>query len=254
MKFITDNAERWITGIILLAVTIIVGLIDNPSLMWLYLGAFYFVAFDEAIKLFDIQRKAPYLYATIIWVVAYFYPNPDDLFFVMAIFFGAKLAYTQEHIKKKLLIPFLYPVSGFLFMLVLYRDFGILWMLWLLLIVVVSDSAAFFVGKSIGKTHFSPSSPNKTLEGVIGGIAFATVAGTLMGYFLELVPLLVAFIVSLSTAIAAIFGDLFESYIKREAGVKDSGDILPGHGGVLDRLDGYLFGAIVMLITLRAFL
>lgn len=254
MKFITDNAERWITGIILLAVTIIVGLIDNPSLMWLYLGAFYFVAFDEAIKLFDIQRKAPYLYATIIWIVAYFYPNPDDLFFVMAIFFGAKLAYTQEHIKKKLLIPFLYPVSGFLFMLVLYRDFGILWMLWLLLIVVVSDSAAFFVGKSIGKTHFSPSSPNKTLEGVIGGITFATVAGTIMGYYLELVPLFVALIVSLSTAIAAIFGDLFESYIKREAGVKDSGNILPGHGGVLDRLDGYLFGAIVMLITLRAFL
>ena len=254
MKFITNNAERWITGVVLLAVTIIVGLIDNPTLMWLYLGAFYFVAFDEAIKLFGIQRKAPYLYATVIWIVAYFYPNPDDLFFVMAIFFGAKLAYTQEHIKKKLLIPFLYPVSGFLFMLVLYRDFGITWMLWLLVIVVLADTGAFFVGKSVGKTQFSPTSPNKTLEGVIGGVAFATVAGTVMGYFMELVPFFVAFIVSFSTALAAVFGDLFESYIKREAGVKDSGDILPGHGGVLDRLDGYLFGSIVMLITLRAFL
>lgn len=254
MKFITDNAERWITGVVLLAITIGVGLIDNPTLMWLYLGAFYFVAFDEAVKLFGIQRKSPYLYATIIWVVAYFYPNPDDLFFVMAIFFGAKLAYTQEHIKKKLLLPFLYPVSGFLFMLVLYRDFGITWMLWLLVIVVLADTGAFFVGKSVGKTQFSPTSPNKTLEGVIGGIAFATVAGTVMGYFMELVPFFVAVIVSFSTAVAAVFGDLFESYIKREAGVKDSGDILPGHGGVLDRLDGYLFGAIVMLITLRAFL
>ena len=254
MKFITDNAERWITGVVLLAVTIIVGMIDNPTLMWLYLGAFYFIAFDEAIKLFGIQRKSPYLYATIIWIVAFFYPNPDDLFFVMAIFFGAKLAYTQEHIKKKLLIPFLYPVSGFLFMLVLYRDFGIIWMLWLLVIVVLADTGAFFVGKSVGKTQFSPTSPNKTLEGVIGGIAFATVAGTVMGYFMELVPFFVAVIVSFSTAVAAVFGDLFESYIKREAGVKDSGDILPGHGGVLDRLDGYLFGSIVMLITLRAFL
>lgn len=254
MKFITNNAERWITGVILLAITVIVGLIDNPTLMWLYLGAFYFVAFDEAMKLFGIQRKSPYLYAAIIWIVAFFYPNPDDLFFVMAIFFGAKLAYTQEHIKKKLLLPFLYPVSGFLFMLVLYRDFGVTWMLWLLVIVVLADTGAFFVGKSVGKTQFSPTSPNKTLEGVIGGIAFATVTGTIMGYFLELVPFFVALIVSFSTAVGAVFGDLFESYIKREAGVKDSGDILPGHGGVLDRLDGYLFGSIVMLITLRGFL
>jgi len=254
MKFITDNAERWLTAIALLAVTIIVGLIDNDLLMWVYLGAFYFVGFDEAIKLFEIQRKSPYLYATIIWITAYFYPNPDDLFFIMAIFFGAKLAYTQEHIKKKLLIPFLYPVSGFLFIFMLYRDFGINWMLWLLVIVAVTDTGAFFVGKSIGKTQFSPTSPNKTLEGVVGGILFATVSGTVMGYFMDLVPFIVAFAVSILTATASVFGDLFESYIKREAGVKDSGDILPGHGGVLDRLDGYLFGAIIMVISLRAFL
>ena len=127
-------------------------------------------------------------------------------------------------------------------------------MLCLLVIVVLANTGAFFVGKSVGKKQFSPTSPNKTLEGVIGGIAFATVAGTIMGYFLELVSFFVAVIVSFSTAVGAIFGDLFESYLKREAGVKDSGDILPGHGGVLDRLDGYLFGSIVMLITLRAFL
>ncbi len=254
MKFITDNAERWITATVLLAVTTIVGLIDNDLLMWVYLGAFYFVGFYEAIKLFEIQRKSPYLYATVIWITAYFYPNPDDLFFIMAIFFGAKLAYTQEHIKKKLLIPFLYPVSGFLFMFMLYRDFGINWMLWLLVIVAITDTGAFFVGKGIGKTQFSPTSPNKTLEGVIGGVLFATVAGTAMGYFMELVPLVIAFVVSILTSIASVFGDLFESYIKREAGVKDSGDIFPGHGGVLDRLDGYLFGAIIMLIALRALL
>jgi phosphatidate cytidylyltransferase len=139
-------------------------------------------------------------------------------------------------------------------MFMLYRDFGIDWMLWLLVIVAVTDTGAFFVGKSVGKTQFSPTSPNKTLEGVIGGILFATVAGTVMGYFMDLVPFIVALVVSILTSIASVFGDLFESYIKREAGVKDSGDIFPGHGGVLDRLDGYLFGAIIMVIALRAFL
>jgi phosphatidate cytidylyltransferase len=254
MKFITDNLERWVTGITLLATTIMIGLIDNDFVMWLYLGLFYFVGFNEAIKLFGIQRKSPYVYATVIWLVAYFYPNPDDLFFIMAIFFGAKLAYTQKHIKKKLLIPFLYPVSGFLFMFMLYRDFGIEWMLWLLIIVAVTDTAAYFVGKSVGKTQFSPTSPNKTLEGVIGGVIFATVAGSIAGYFMDLVPFYIAIIVSLLTSVSSVFGDLFESYIKREAGVKDSGNIFPGHGGVLDRLDGYLFGSVIMLIALRAFL
>ncbi|HHS92966.1 MAG TPA: phosphatidate cytidylyltransferase, partial [Campylobacterales bacterium] len=188
MKFITDNLERWITGITLLSTTIMIGLIDNDFVMWFYLGIFYFIGFHEAIKLFGIQRKYPYYYATVIWLVAYFYPNPDDLFFIMAIFFGAKLAYTQKHIKKKLLIPFLYPVSGFLFMFMLYRDFGVEWMLWLLVIVAMTDTAAYFVGKSVGRTPFSPSSPNKTLEGVIGGVIFATVAGAIAGFFMDLVP------------------------------------------------------------------
>lgn len=252
MKFITDNKERWITGLALLAVTLTVGFIDNKFLMWLYLGAFYMVGFNEAVKLFDVKQKSPYIYAAIIWCLAYFTPNPDDLFFLMAILFGAKLAYTQEHEKKKLILPFLYPAVGFLFMFMLYTNYGINWLIWLLVVVAFTDVGAFFVGKSIGKTQFSPTSPNKTLEGVIGGVIVATVMGTLFASSMNLDIFIATLIISFLTAVASIFGDLFESYLKREAGVKDSGTLLPGHGGVLDRVDGYLFGAVIMLIVLRA--
>jgi len=252
MKFITDNKERWITGLALLAVTLSVGFIDNRFLMWLYLGAFYMVGFNEAVKLFDVKQKSPFVYAGILWCLAYFTPNPDDLFFLMALFFGAKLAYTQEHEKKKLILPFLYPAIGFLFMFMLYTSYGVNWLIWLLVVVAFTDVGAFFVGKSIGKTPFSPTSPNKTLEGVVGGVVVATVMGTLFAYSMSIDTFIASLVISLLTAVASIFGDLFESYLKREAGVKDSGDILPGHGGVLDRVDGYLFGAVVMLVVLRA--
>ena len=87
------------------------------------------------------------------------------------------------------------------------------------------------------------------MEGVVGGVAVATIGGLFVG--LSIIDILPAFFISFATSIASVFGDLYESKLKREAGVKDSGDILPGHGGVLDRIDGYLFGGIVMLILLR---
>ena len=121
-------------------------------------------------------------------------------------------------------------------------------LLWLLVVVSGTDIGAYFVGKSIGKTSFCKTSPNKTLEGVAGGIVTAAILGLLfspdnIGFF-------ISFIISLFVASASVFGDLFESYLKREANVKDSGDILPGHGGILDRTDGFLFGAIILYLAL----
>jgi len=251
LKNLTSLQQRILTGIGLLALVGFIGWIDSFFVMWVFLGTIYIFAFYEAMKLFKLTSSAAYVWAVLLWIIAYFYPNPDDLFFLIAIIFGASLAYFHNF-DKRLLLPFLYPVSGILFFLVLYADYGIQAMLWLLVTVALTDVGAFFTGKAIGKTKFSDTSPNKTLEGVFGGIIIATILGTYIGLYVA--PFWVALIVTLVTATASVFGDLFESYLKREAGVKDSGDILPGHGGILDRIDGYLFGAPMMIIALRAFL
>ena len=249
LENLTEYQKRWVTGIGLIALVGLIGLIDNFFLTWAFLGVIYIFAFVEAMRLFELNSNAANFWAAFIWLVAYFYPNPDDLFFFVAVIFGASIAYFHNF-DKRLLLPFLYPVSGMLFILMLYQDFGMITMLWLLVVVATTDIGAYFTGKNIGKTKFSDTSPNKTLEGVYGGIFFATLIGSIVGA--SVVPFWIAVIVTLLTSASSVFGDLFESYLKREAGVKDSGDILPGHGGMLDRIDGYLFGAIIMLIALRA--
>jgi len=248
---LTDYQKRWVTGIGLLGLVGAIGWIDDKLLMWAFLGLVYMFAFHEAMKLFGLKNSSVYFWAVILWVFAYFYPSPDDLFFLVMIIFGGTLAYTRNF-NKNLILPFLYPVSGILFFWILYQDFGIQAMLWLLVTVALTDIGAYFTGKTIGRTKFSETSPNKTIEGVIGGVVIATIFGTYTGLYIA--DIWIAAIVTFFTSLSSIFGDLFESYLKREAGVKDSGDILPGHGGILDRIDGYLFGAIVMVITLRAFL
>jgi len=253
MKNLTSFQQRVLTGVGLLALVGFIGWMDNFFLMWVFLGTIYIFAFHEAMKLFKLSSSGAYVWAVVLWHIAYIYPNPDDLFFLIAIIFAATLAYLHNF-DKRLILPFLYPVSGILFFLVLYKIYGINAMAWLLVTVAVTDTAAYFVGKAIGKTKFSDTSPNKTLEGVFGGIIIATILGAYLSFGLDIVPLWIAIVVTFITSVASIFGDLFESYLKREAGVKDSGDLLPGHGGILDRVDGYLFAAPMMILSLRAFL
>ena len=93
------------------------------------------------------------------------------------------------------------------------------------------------MGKAIGKHKFSPNiSPNKTWEGFFGGIIIATIAAVIMYFHYPIAALCVAPFI----AIFATIGDLFQSMLKRMAGVKDSGNIMPGHGGVFDRIDSWL--------------
>ncbi|GAC1421010.1 MAG: phosphatidate cytidylyltransferase [Flavisolibacter sp.] len=108
----------------------------------------------------------------------------------------------------------------------------------------INDSFAYIIGSMIGKTPLSPISPKKTWEGTIGGILLTVVASGLASYFLRFIPTVHAVLIAALSSISGTFGDLFESKLKRWAGVKDSGQIMPGHGGFLDRFDSLFFASI----------
>ncbi len=148
-----------------------------------------------------------------------------------------------------------WQVAGFIYALI--PALALLWirersvaglemLLWVFITTWSADIGAYFAGRTIGGARLAPTiSPNKTWAGLIGGMIAATVFGGLWAWGLQLPGLLI--LLSAPFAVASQGGDLFESWLKRRAGVKDSGHWLPGHGGALDRLDG-----LVVVATLTA--
>jgi phosphatidate cytidylyltransferase len=123
--------------------------------------------------------------------------------------------------------------------------------LWVMIVTWTTDIGAYFAGRGIGGPKLAPRlSPNKTWAGLLGGMVGAAIIGWITGHFLHLDGIFL--LLGAPMAALAQAGDLFESWIKRRAGVKDSGAILPGHGGLLDRLDGLLPVLVATLALLMA--
>lgn len=117
-------------------------------------------------------------------------------------------------------------------------------------VVWMTDSAAFFTGRQIGGEKLAPGiSPSKTWSGALGGLALGTGAGLLVWTVLTDSPWWIGLLISLAISILGQLGDLCESAVKRHFRIKDSGDIIPGHGGLMDRLDSLTFGIILVLIV-----
>jgi phosphatidate cytidylyltransferase len=154
-----------------------------------------------------------------------------------------------------------YLISSILFLgisfsyLIILRNSNIHYLIYLLLITIMTDTFAHFFGTKIGKNKLCPSiSPNKTIEGMIGGTIMGTFISSI--YFTTVINsemnIVIVIIMSLFLSLIAQFGDLVFSAIKRKYGVKDYGNIMPGHGGVLDRLDS-LFYALLAFAFLVSF-
>ncbi len=126
------------------------------------------------------------------------------------------------------------------------------WLMFLFSMVWGADSGAYFVGRKFGKTKLAPTvSPNKSIEGLMGGIFTTIFIIAVVEYLyldITLQQKILFTIVAVLTVLASVQGDLFESMLKRRAGIKDSGRILPGHGGVLDRIDSLLAAAPVFAV------
>ncbi|WDP89266.1 MAG: phosphatidate cytidylyltransferase [Desulfobacter sp.] len=126
---------------------------------------------------------------------------------------------------------------------------GVLWIIWLLIVCFANDTGAFYAGTFFGRHKLAPKiSPNKTIEGSVGGATASVIAGFVfcLIFFSDLSIALLCIPCALIMAVAGQIGDLFESAMKRVHQVKDSGRILPGHGGMLDRIDGLLLAVPVL--------
>jgi len=132
------------------------------------------------------------------------------------------------------------------------QSYGALLVLLLILVVALADSGGYFAGRRFGKHKLAPAvSPGKTWEGFVGGFLANCLLALALSLSLKL-NLLLALVVILPTSLVSVLGDLFESMIKRHAGLKDSGNILPGHGGILDRIDGITAAAPVFALAILA--
>ncbi|MFJ7933173.1 phosphatidate cytidylyltransferase [Sporosarcina sp. NPDC096371] len=136
----------------------------------------------------------------------------------------------------------LYVGIGFYY-LIETRLYGIEYVVYALLVIWTTDSGAYFVGRKIGKRKLWPEiSPNKTVEGFVGGVVLAVVFALVFQYFYPIASTYTILIaVTIVASIVGQMGDLVESALKRHYAVKDSGKLLPGHGGILDRFDSLLF-------------
>lgn len=240
----SELTQRIVVGVILIVVAV-AEIWFGGTAFWIFATAAALIMLSEyagLVKASDHHRRVA-LYALCIplGVISPLALGPG--FFVFGLLLGMATAIWIVSRSAPLGAGLLYvglPVFALVFIRALPD--GLILTFWALSLVWATDIGAFFAGRSIGGPKIAPSiSPNKTWAGLIGGMVAATALALVfhaqLGLAMELVvatPLL---------AVAAQAGDFFESWLKRRAGVKDSGNLLPGHGGVLDRLDGVVTSA-----------
>ena len=264
------HLKRWITGLIAL-----------PFLIFLvYQGGVFFtilisiaglVALWEYYRLVFSRKTSPISNIILIWgyginiaiVWSTYFVGPDLTVSIIGLnlLVVALISLFQFKTDQRVLDLVVKQLQGIIYIpvllsfLVLIREgnSGMIWVFVLLAVIFAGDTSAYYVGSYLGRHKLSPAiSPGKTIEGSIGGLAANLIVGGVAKFlFLPGLPWALSLLLFLAAGIAGQVGDLFESELKRASGIKDSSGILPGHGGILDRIDALLFAAPVAYIFIR---
>ena len=263
-----ESLKRLLSGVVYVAL-LIIATSYSVSSFYILFGIFMLIAIYEFCQLAGLNKIFPLLFgATIYTATTHFKPQfsfetnqiIDIALLAATLFVSIKcvilLFSSQDSIDKLSKYVYIIGYVIFPFILITKIPFGIKGfnpkiIISIFILIWTNDTFAYIVGKSIGKHKLIEKiSPKKTIEGFFGGMAFCVIAGILISkFYIQAKPShqsLSLLIWTISAVIISIFstlGDLIESKFKRIAGVKDSGNIMPGHGGILDRLDSIIFVA-----------
>lgn len=250
---------------------LILSLFNEHAVIALFF-VFGLICMGEFKKLIQLKSSIPYFIFIILYTVFAYWQlvlNTDnglneiiqilmvltifvELFLIKDLFSGKTIPLFST---KRFILTTFYLSSGFVFLVLIanyYNDYNPNILLGSFILVWVNDSFAYLVGKNFGKQKlFEIISPKKTVEGFMGGLFFSCIASYFIATFTETLTFTNWLILAIIISVFGTLGDLIESKFKRQANVKDSGVIMPGHGGLLDRLDSIIFAAPVIYLFLR---
>lgn len=261
------HLKRWLTGIVAVPVLIyVIGF--GPR--WLFHATLFLasvVGLNEFFKITSSRAPAPVRYASfLLTFFLFFFASRGEFFLIPAVasfwavvpltfflfFYGTSRSDAMDLTANAVFAPVYICLPLCLLVIIDRFPQGNLWIFFLLSVVFLSDTGAFYFGRTFGKHKLYASvSPGKTWEGAVGGLFCSLLPALLFPRFLPSFPFTWALgWLAGGLSIAGQIGDLAESMLKRRYEVKDSGSLLPGHGGLLDRIDGLLFAIPVMYVYL----
>ncbi|MCS7149972.1 MAG: phosphatidate cytidylyltransferase [Caldimicrobium sp.] len=251
--------KRLISAIVLFPILVLVLLKGSHSVITVLVALSILICWHEWIRLFDFSRGYFLLGSLTLLFVIYqssFISWPILFFLVFFMSFLPFLFYFRRENFTSQFFPLIaglfYLMLGFIPILVLSKEYPREYLLFLFSVVFATDTGAYLAGKLLGRRpFFSQISPKKTWEGFFGGIFLALLVGILLREIFSLWSLKTSMLISLVLSLSETCGDLFESAVKRSVGKKDAGALIPGHGGLLDRIDGVLFASPFFLLFLE---